>query len=74
MKNPETIQKAKDTRKRNGTTNTNSPESIQKAKDTKERNGRIHPSKIPFLSMIYSKKTYSKGNISTWFPELKQYY
>lgn len=74
MKNQETIQKAKDTRKRNGTTNTNTPESIQKCKDTKQKNGTPSPSTVPFLSIVETKKTYAKNQISRSFPSLKQYY
>ena len=71
---PESIQKRKDTMRRNGTTNTNTPESIQKRKDTIKERGIVNPFSVPFLSMIHNKKTYAKGNISKYFPVLKQYY
>ena len=74
MKNPETVQKVKDTRLKNGTLNPNTPESIQKCKDTKKKNGTPQPSTIPFLSIIKTKKTYAKNQISRLFPNLKKYY
>ena len=73
MKNPKTVKKSKDTKKINGTCQDN-PKTIQKSKDTKKERVIINPSKIPFLSLIHNKKTYSKGKISHHFPELKQYY
>ena len=39
-----------------------------------ERNKNDNPSHKMFLSIISSKKTYSKGHLSTWFPEFKKYY
>ena len=69
MKNQETIQKTKDTKLKNGTTNPNTPESIQKRKNTLEKNGGLL-----FLSLIETRKTYAKSNLSRWYPEFKIFY
>ena len=36
--------------------------------------GVSNPSQILFLSIVSTKKTYSKGTLSRWHPEFKQYY
>ena len=69
MKNPDTVQKTKDTKLKNGTTNPNTPESIQKRKNTLEKNGGLL-----FLSLIETRKTYAKSNLSRWYPEFKIFY
>lgn len=43
-----------------------------KKKETRKKNGT--GGKIPFLSMIHNKKSYDKGNLSKYYPELKQFY
>jgi hypothetical protein len=37
-------------------------------------NGVDNPSKVMFLSIIETKKTYAKNLISRYYPDLKQYY
>ena len=73
MKIPEFVQKCKDTKAKNGTGMDN-PEMYKRSQATKVKNGMVNPSKIPFFSIIATKKTYAKNNISSHFPEFKQYY
>jgi hypothetical protein len=37
-------------------------------------NRKLNPSKLPFFSIISTKKTYGKNNLSRYFPEFKQFY
>ena len=46
----------------------------KKLKTLRLNYGVSHPSQILFLSIIDTKKTYSKGTLSRWYPEFKQYY
>lgn len=39
-----------------------------------ENYGVKNPSQLKFMSIIETKKTYSKSRITRWFPEFKQYY
>ena len=39
-----------------------------------EKSGYDNPSKVPFLSIIETKRTYAKCAISVWFKEFKQFY
>jgi hypothetical protein len=52
-----------------------SPEIRAKLKKTLlETTGYDHPNKVPFLSIIETKKTYPKTSISRYFSDLKQFY
>ena len=74
MKNSDFVQKVKNTKIKNGTTNPNTPESIQKMLDTRKERGILNPFSVPFLSIIETKKSYSKPALSRWIPHFKQYY
>jgi hypothetical protein len=75
--NPEIMQKQIDTNlARYGTAFTMQNKDV-KAKATKtllEKYGVDNISKLPFLSIIATKRTYAKNVVSTFFPEFKQYY
>lgn len=95
--NPIVKHKQRETKLKNGTVNSNTPDSIKKCKETKLKNGTLNPSvyqsvkdkklltcmikhgvdnpsKVMFLSIIETKKTYAKNLISRYYPDLKQYY
>jgi hypothetical protein len=46
----------------------------KKLETLKLNHGVSNPSQILFLSIVSTKKTYSKGSLSRWHPEFKQYY
>ncbi len=73
---PDSIKKCKETKLKNGTLN---PSVYQSVKDKKLltcmiKHGVDNPSKVMFLSIIDTKKTYAKNLISRYYPDLKQYY
>lgn len=70
---PESIQKANDTREKNNS-GMNNPLVYQKMLNTKKETGIIPTPSIAFLSIISTRKTYDKCNLSRWCPEFKQYY
>ena len=49
-------------------------ESQKKRLDTNKERGVINASKISFLSIIETRKTYAKNKISQCFPEFRQFY
>ena len=62
---PEMIRKQLETKRRNGTLNSNTPESIAKAKASKEARGLIN-GKNPDLECVHCHRVISLGNHIRW--------
>lgn len=77
MQSAEVKQKTKDTMKLHFgfDHSSSSPIVQQKYKDTmQETYGETHNSRVKFMSIIETQKTYNKTSISKLFPELKRFY
>lgn len=72
---PEVKEKVKQTKLKNNNGKYKSKEELEKIKQTcLKKYGVDNIAKLPFLSIIKTKKTHSKSVTSKLYPELKQYY